>query len=405
MASPRLRGWTSGRVGGDLLGLGFPAPAGMDPDYATPDAAPRRLPRACGDGPGAGTGIDDARVASPRLRGWTFIPGMRWAAIAGFPAPAGMDPPARAPSAPSPRLPRACGDGPRLSASYILRREASPRLRGWTHWRPMRGWRPPGFPAPAGMDRPLRSRARRRSRLPRACGDGPRPRATTRRPSSASPRLRGWTRNGFVFSRGCAGFPAPAGMDLIRPFAVRTHRRLPRACGDGPRGWDGDRDFVRASPRLRGWTRPCPAEIQPAEGFPAPAGMDPLFSRSVRGRTWLPRACGDGPGRVRHVPRFVGASPRLRGWTVLGGRGGRGAVGFPAPAGMDRSRTRAAGRSRWLPRACGDGPSMRLSEELRDAASPRLRGWTRSACLELRRRLGFPAPAGMDPCSRPCGVT
>ena len=419
-ASPRLRGWTAVRrhIGADRPG--FPAPAGMDLGQRSGPGPPLRLPRACGDGPGRRSASTRSPAASPRLRGWTLWCWGDSLEEVGFPAPAAMDPPcSRRRSRPG-RLPRACGDGPAIRPGCRLTQMASPRLRGWTFHRPGRHPRRRGFPAPAGMDRcrrrpkpwpPRLPRAcgdgpeagpvkGRKPALPRACGDGPPRRSSCARKSWASPRLRGWTRRPATARRGGAGFPAPAGMDPLRPSATTRAMRLPRACGDGPGMLLMIRSWEWASPRLRGWT----ADERPAAhrrgGFPAPAGMDLRRRRRPPARARLPRACGDGPPYTCESDGSRKASPRLRGWTRLPAARGDGRGGFPAPAGMDRSRRAGARGSLRLPRACGDGPCAGTPRAASRAASPRLRGWTSGRRGGLGGVAGFPAPAGMDPAGR-----
>ena len=52
----------------------------------------------------------------------------------------------------------------------------------------------------------------------------------------------------------------------------------------------------------------------------------------------LPRACGDGPTTVEGLYASGQASPRMRGWTRAVGGVAVDSAGFPAHAGMDRSR-------------------------------------------------------------------
>ena len=53
----------------------------------------------------------------------------------------------------------------------------------------------------------------------------------------------------------------------------------------------------------------------------------------------------------------------------------------------------------WLPRARGDGPQLGYAVGVGYAASPRTRGWTRTASGGAIFAAGFPAHAGMDPYS------
>ena len=253
-------------------------------------------------------------------------------------------------------LPRARGDGPLLVDAFLAVWRASPRPRGWTR----RSVEPcaveSGFPAPAGMDpRECRSTSRR-TRLPRARGDGPRSRGCNHGASGASPRPRGWTLVDLPPGQHRVGFPAPAGMDPRGPPGHGPAGGLPRARGDGPQRGRADVADEVASPRPRGWTAEAALRVETDPGFPAPAGMDPNSRSRYAPAPRLPRARGDGPVRAEATDAMTAASPRPRGWTFRGAPFGSERYGFPAPAGMDpRPRVRV-GRLPGLPRARGDGP-------------------------------------------------
>ena len=275
------------------------------------------------------------------------------------------------------RLPRACGDGPVEFLGLVLDALASPRLRGWTPRATSGPCARSGFPAPAGMDPASAPRPTGTPGLPRACGDGPSTPTCPGTAARASPRLRGWTLKDAPFARQDAGFPAPAGMDRAGVPRTPRARGLPRACGDGP---CGECQHLKWIP-----------------GFPAPAGMDLLCGRRGRRGRRLPRACGDGPPCSGLRLFRSRASPRLRGWTAPPRPPPARRRGFPAPAGMDRPGAERRGPGRRLPRACGDGPIQTCRRPLADRASPRLRGWTPPPAAAVAAPHGFPAPAGMDP--------
>ena len=343
VASPRPRGWTRGSRPAGRRRDGFPAPAGMDRACRWPPGRSRGLPRARGDGPHYSDLYGQVVSASPRPRGWTRAAVVRVAPRQGFPAPAGMDRARSSRSRGSSRLPRARGDGPTAFQEGARTEVASPRPRGWT-------------PVLVGMDRARSSRSRGSSRLPRARGDGPTAFQEGARTEVASPRPRGWTRARDRGRLRLRGFPAPAGMDRRRASSRCSGARLPRARGDGPSRRCRPTRPRRASPRPRGWTLPRVDPADARDGFPAPAGMDPATRSSSDSRIRLPRARGDGPAADRQLHEMVEASPRPRGWTAPAHRLLLRAEGFPAPAGMDprpRARTPAP---RWLPRARGDGP-------------------------------------------------
>ncbi len=172
--------------------------------------------------------------------------------------------------------------------------------------------------------------------LPRACGDGPVQEQILFYLIEAPPRLRGWTAPGRGLLAHLRGSPAPAGMDRPPRASGRPPRRLPRACGDGPRVDKLARDRKPAPPRLRGWTLKSRAPTTPTTGSPAPAGMDLLCNARHGTPPRLPRACGDGPVRGVTPSSMQWAPPRLRGWTWSRGQVSRPRTGSPAPAGMDR---------------------------------------------------------------------
>ena len=170
--SPRLRGWTHHADARRCGGHGFPVPA-MDLASTRDSIACRRFPRACGDGPVTGMVDYLLPVVSPRLRGWTCHDAEQHLDHSGFPAPAGMDPAGTRARNRRVWFPRACGDGPVVGNGIDQLTTVSPRLRGWTPVSASRMSSSVGFPAPAGMDLSPSPPRRRKPRFPRACGDGP----------------------------------------------------------------------------------------------------------------------------------------------------------------------------------------------------------------------------------------
>ena len=206
----------------------------MDPCGGGPLLATRWLPRARGDGPRDPHYRVTFRRASPRSRGWTHRMWPDPARLMGFPALAGMDPDWRGLFQDAFRLPRARGDGPVMNRLMLESWWASPRSRGWTPQRLTRAPQFGGFPALAGMDPPASPAASGSPGLPRARGDGPVHADRPQRRRLASPRSRGWTPLGGG-GTGCdPGFPALAGMDPPRAARRRSGSGLPRARGDGP---------------------------------------------------------------------------------------------------------------------------------------------------------------------------
>ena len=221
-ASPHTRGWTVLGRRRRRRGSGFPAHAGMDPSVARPDRRAVGLPRTRGDGPQGDGGIRDGDGASPHTRGWTQHVPVRHVRPDGFPAHAGMDPAGGPGAAAGRRLPRTRGDGPQLRSRTCAGIRASPHTRGWTRPGLARPRRTVGFPAHAGMDPPAAAGRPTPPGLPRTRGDGPHQRRRWGMPPGASPHTRGWTRLHRLAAGESPGFPAHAGMD---PAPVRRRRR------------------------------------------------------------------------------------------------------------------------------------------------------------------------------------
>ena len=356
-ASPHTRGWTPAKPSRAMPGPGFPAHAGMDRLHAVRRHFAQRLPRTRGDGPPRGLPLAGSTTASPHTRGWTCCDCgsrlWRW----GFPAHAGMDRSSATGRVAYQGLPRTRGDGPPMSVSLYFHVAASPHTRGWT----------------LSRTRPNRSRLG----LPRTRGDGPLIVAFWNASAQASPHTRGWTLRNPIEREIALGFPAHAGMDRSRLWAVAINSRLPRTRGDGPRPAQIIPVVGRASPHTRGWTRHRPESRGSGPGFPAHAGMDPVHQADATPPARLPRTRGDGPS-----PTFAA---------------GLACRGFPAHAGMDPFRRSPSIWMIGLPRTRGDGPPSVTPGRTASRASPHTRGWTRVQHQIPDPTPGFPAHAGMDP--------
>ena len=294
-ASPHPRGWTQRMRLPNHGPTGFPAPAGMDPPLSRACCRRSWLPRTRGDGPARAERVGRPAPASPHPRGWTVCAGDRTGPGRGFPAPAGMDPAASGSAAPTGRLPRTRGDGPRSWSAAAVLWPASPHPRGWTQTDAAQLSQATGFPAPAGMDRKQAGGRRTAARLPRTRGDGPRTSSFLTASVEASPHPRGWTRLTGGLRGVLGGFPAPAGMDPPAARGPTGRARLPRTRGDGPQRPAHSHDALEASPHPRGWTVAAVIERLIQLGFPAPAGMDPGRRGEHRYHGRLPRTRGDGP--------------------------------------------------------------------------------------------------------------
>ncbi len=151
----------------------FPAPAGMAREKSRQRITHGGVPRASGDGPYFEYPRAITRECSPRQRGWPVVTAAGTAAIAVFPAPAGMARSVTRLSVRRQSVPRASGDGPYSRgpvSGYLL---CSPRQRGWPVIASHESGRYAVFPAPAGMARSSLAMPLDSDGVPRASGDGP----------------------------------------------------------------------------------------------------------------------------------------------------------------------------------------------------------------------------------------
>ena len=394
--SPHTRGWTPPFAAAVRAEAGFPAHAGMDPSRSDAAAGDRGVPRTRGDGPRTDTSERRCAWGSPHTRGWTRRLRRRHPVGRGFPAHAGMDPCPGPSRRRATWVPRTRGDGPRADLDPPAGMEGSPHTRGWTPDDPRAARVHVGFPAHAGMDPRTQRRGPVRAGVPRTRGDGPLRRQGLPALGVGSPHTRGWTRRLRCGDRADAGFPAHAGMDPRAVNSSRTCSRVPRTRGDGPglavRDW-----WARGgSPHTRGWTlRPGGAALR-AHGFPAHAGMDRETPCRRRARCGVPRTRGDGPETKTLPGTRPPGSPHTRGWTPRPAAPAAIGPGFPAHAGMDPHRRRESTRATGVPRTRGDGPSDHGAGIDHVPGSPHTRGWTRGREPVRGAEQGFPAHAGMD---------
>ena len=197
-----------------------------------------------------------------------------------------------------------------------------------------------------------------------------------------------------------AGFPAHAGMDLVgQDCEWRTKRRA----SPHTRGWTRvgaagkSLSRVRAPPHTRGWTRRERGLGTRHPGFPAHAGMDRTRIEAGAGWTRLPRTRGDGPESDGNAATLISAPPHTRGWT----RRGRHVVelvgGSPAHAGMDPWRRSPRHRQIRLPRTRGDGPAEYLGGLLASRAPPAHAGMDPNSSAAPTRTSRLPRTRGDGP--------
>ena len=239
--------------------------------------------------------------------------------------------------------------------------------------------------------------------LPRARGDGPGWRGLDAHCRMSPPRTRGWTWTPFAVGAAGAVSPAHAGMDPSRPTLVPSDAGLPRARGDGPITVFRPAIDESSPPRTRGWTCRHPYLLSDRWVSPAHAGMDRTRTTGARRSRGLPRARGDGPWFPSEHHRAALSPPRTRGWTSRRLESRRRGHVSPAHAGMDLRGCTEGAEEPSLPRARGDGPVAVYRPAIDQESPPRTRGWTRRMRSCARRTPVSPAHAGMD--LRACGHT
>ena len=127
-------------------------------------------------------------------------------------------------------------------------------------------------------------------------------------------------------------------MDLDRQRRRPRIARFPRTRGDGPCSSATRRPTTTVSPHTRGWTQGRKGSAPAHPGFPAHAGMDPKSIPATRAPRRFPRTRGDGPAAASATAPAAATprvSPHTRGWTRIDRRFMWIAWGFPAHAGMD----------------------------------------------------------------------
>src|SRR4051794_1974152 len=92
------------------------------------------------------------------------------------------------------------------------------------------------------------------------------------------------------------------------PPHARGARWAPNAC----------RTLPRTTPHARGARDVLRKRRIQLRTTPAHAGMVRVVFPHIDGSPSAPRACGDGPYALTHVPEVVRCSPRTRGWLSSG---------------------------------------------------------------------------------------
>src|SRR6266487_1457821 len=151
--------------------------------------------------------------------------------------------------------------------------------------------------------------------FPRPRGDGPVLRSSAATEPEVSPPTWGWSPEEGEETEADKGFPAHAGMVPSSMISGNISEGFPRPRGDGPVSLSFISSQCAVSPPTRGWSCHMIVCTLLGDGFPAHAGMVPLFCLHGSGDVRFPRPRGDGPdrGTGMNVPAMV--SPPTRGWS------------------------------------------------------------------------------------------
>jgi len=354
-----------------------------------------RSPHACGDGPSFKPRPLLHLWFSPRVWGWSEPTAIAAGIAFVLPTRVGMVRPTRTGTPPGSCSPHACGDGPFVFHRVFVPDPFSPRVWGWSAADPGRGQLDPVLPTRVGMVHNAADNIIPIPRSPHACGDGPRNRRYADSDSPFSPRVWGWSewRPGETFP----GLVLPTRVGMVRRTAPCSSRRTssPHACGDGPCSMEPPGSWATFSPRVWGWSEARTYLRNRRAVLPTRVGM---VRCSCRGRAWLwrsPHACGDGPDSIGSWLQLRRFSPRVWGWSAARRTADPGGAVLPTRVGMVRASGRPWPGGRRSPHACGDGPYRPGPSKRFASFSPRVWGWSDYFAEPVGWYLVLPTRVGM----------
>ena len=261
------------------------------------------------------------------------------------------------------------------------------------------GWAVKGaFPAHAGINRLPCVSARGIVGVPRPRGDQPAIFTTYDQMNTRSPPTRGSTAAPRHQVAGLAAFPAHAGINRLFERSIRYTARVPRPRGDQPLLGFYQRELLRRSPPTRGSTDVANAIEVIDTAFPAHAGINRAVAHQNRPRGCVPRPRGDQPRRQSPRAKRLRRSPPTRGSTEEAEKFWNGDFAFPAHAGINRFRLDQFSLAYRVPRPRGDQPTVRAINSVYSPRSPPTRGSTVARILSARVAAAFPAHAGINRC-------
>ncbi len=271
--SPRVWGWSGLAQNGLSIVQVFPTGVGMVRSSLRRAWASIRFPHGCGDGPIVAVMEETEYQFSPRVWGWSGGRVLVQPRPHVFPTGVGM---VRLPAPPLPPcggFPHGCGDGPNPLPATGSSVGFSPRVWGWSCSAAMYSGVPAVFPTGVGMVREKRHVARGSNGFPHGCGDGPPSAYVYPTHVVFSPRVWGWSALPADSRRTPGVFPTGVGMVRSPRCTPSPSRSFPHGCGDGPEYTGLWYKRFMFSPRVWGWSdRDRQAEPgQPV--FPTGVGM------------------------------------------------------------------------------------------------------------------------------------
>ena len=155
---------------------------------------------------------------------------------------------------------------------------------------------------------------------------------------------------------------------------IRNDRVYPRACGGTAVGTFADVEAVGLSPRLRGNRIRALPNVWHLRSIPAPAGEPQECGATKLFTKVYPRACGGTAAGRLSFELQNGLSPRLRGNLSVMDKAMVSLGSIPAPAGEPQLDQRGYQLPGGYPRACGGTCRPTDPSSSGRGLSPRLRG-------------------------------
>ena len=209
--------------------------------------------------------------------------------------------------------PRACGDNTTAPTCEVCSLGSPPRVRGQWCTRRNGNVRHRFTPARAGTISTQRSRQRRWSVHPRACGDNDERERGHGHQGGSPPRVRGQSQTTRCGKDHLRFTPARAGTIGPDSSGCGANSVHPRACGDNSHVQGCNESHGGSPPRVRGQCWRDDTERSNRRFTPARAGTMSYPGTRLASTSVHPRACGDNAPSWIASRRVSGSPPRVRG--------------------------------------------------------------------------------------------